>query len=190
MGSDWHKTSIHAGALGDYLQSSYKPAYGLWYRFEKVYWFLSCIGIQDHWAIMCQRSKFIWSGLETCYLFSIDWPSVVHLLPLIWMLVGVQHHKLCWRYPSVMQVICLQYSHLLIVLPLTNLVNLSFRWKKWSSKLSTNFNLSVFSKIFKKTMLSCLLTFLKSKKNLHGFQFDFQMKHSTEHACITLLNFI
>ena len=59
--------------------------------------------------------------------FSRDRPSVLHLLPLIWILVWVQHHKLFWGYPSVMQVKCPQYSHLLIVLPLTNLVNLSFR---------------------------------------------------------------
>ena len=50
--------------------------------------------------------------------------------------------------------------------------------------------LSVFSKIFEKALLSRLLTFLKSKKFLHDFQLSFRIKHSTEHAYITILNFI
>ena len=39
-------------------------------------------------------------------------------------------------------------------------------------------------------MLSRLLIFLKSKKIVHDLQFGFRMKHSTEDAFMTLLNFI
>ena len=49
--------------------------------------------------------------------------------------------------------------------------------------------LSVFSQIFEKTKLPRLLTFLQSKIFFDDFQFGFRMKHSTEHACMTLLNF-
>jgi hypothetical protein len=97
-----------------------------------------------------------------------------------------------------------------IVLPLTKFVNLSFEcgvspdafnraqiivlYKGGSRNDLANYRsisiLSVFSKIFEKAMLSRLLTFLKSKNFLHDFLFGFRMKHSIEHACITLLNFI
>jgi len=50
--------------------------------------------------------------------------------------------------------------------------------------------LSVFSKIFQNAMLSRLLNFLNSKHFLHDFQFSFRAKHSTEHACATLLNYL
>ena len=97
-----------------------------------------------------------------------------------------------------------------IVVPLTKLVNLSFKYGVFPDPLKrariivlykggprnepANYRpisiLSVFSKIFEKAMLSHLLKFLKSKEFLHDFQFGFRMKHSTEHACMTLLNFI
>ena len=39
-------------------------------------------------------------------------------------------------------------------------------------------------------MLSRLLNFLNSKHFFHDFQFGFRAKHSTEHACATLLNYL
>ena len=48
----------------------------------------------------------------------------------------------------------------------------------------------MFSKIFKKSKLSRLLDFLDSKHFFHDFQFGFRAKHSTEHACVTLLNYL
>ena len=95
-------------------------------------------------------------------------------------------------------------------MPLTKLVNLPFKYGVFPEAFKrarvivlykggprndpTNYRpisiLSVFSKIFAMAMLSRFLKFLKSKKFLHDFQFGFRMKHSTEHACVTLLNFI
>ena len=40
-------------------------------------------------------------------------------------------------------------------------------------------------------MLPRLLAFLEAKSFFfHGFQFGFRAKHSTEHACATVLNFL
>ena len=97
-----------------------------------------------------------------------------------------------------------------IISPLTKLINLSFENGIFPSSLKrarvivlykggprndpANYRpislLSVFSKIFEKTMLSRLLAFLEAKRFFHDFQFGFRAKHSTEHACVTLLNFL
>ena len=97
-----------------------------------------------------------------------------------------------------------------IVCALTRLVNLSFENGVFQSALKcarvvihfkggsrndpANYRpislLSVFSKIFEKAMLSRLLDFLNSKHFFHDFQFGFRAKHSTEHACATLLNYL
>ena len=50
--------------------------------------------------------------------------------------------------------------------------------------------LSVFSEILKKPILSRLFNFLNSTDFFHDAQFDFRAKHSTEHACANLLNYL
>ena len=98
-----------------------------------------------------------------------------------------------------------------IISPLTKLINLSFENGIFRSSLKRAkvivlykggrrndpayyrliFLLSVLSKIFEKTMLSRLLDFIQAKSFFfHDFQFAFRAKHSTEHACVTLLNFL